>query len=429
MSGRGQRTAAPDTRGTATSAAIGGGASSPPDLAFAFVGTILPDRAEFHGPAYSAAGQLFQRELLGGLAAAGLVPGTVYSFRGQPAFPRGRRLWAAGGSEEIDGMRVRFLPFVNVQPLKPLTAGLSLLAALLVWRWRTRGARHRLIHCVNVHMPPGLITLLAARLAGARISASVLDVFQPGLNVPDRWRWHLDLLLQRHAIRRLDGVMVVSPAIAEDFTRPDQPVCLIEGGVGERWLRPLPARPRPASAPFTAAFAGSLEPINCIRWMLDTMDLLPEEGFRLLLAGDGSLAPEVRERAARDPRVEYRGFLGHEAVREVYAEADVLLCVRRTGQRQQYFFPSKLMEYLASGVPVVTTAIRGVEPELAGVMAPLRDETPAGLAALLRQLAASPPEERQALGARARQLVLREKSWAAQGRKLAALLLGVARAG
>jgi glycosyltransferase involved in cell wall biosynthesis len=80
-------------------------------------------------------------------------------------------------------------------------------------------------------------------------------------------------------------------------------------------------------------------------------------------------------------------------------------------------------------VPVVTTAILGVEPELAAVTAQLRDETPAGLAALLRELAALPPEERQALGGRARQLVLREKSWAAQGRKLAALLLGVARAG
>jgi glycosyltransferase involved in cell wall biosynthesis len=340
------------------------------------------------------------------------------------AFPRGRSLRAAGGTDEVAGARVRFLPYLNVQPLKPLTAGLSLLAALLAWRWRTRGAGRRLIHCMNLHMPPGPFALLAARLTGSRITASVMDVFQPGVNVPDQWKWRVDYRLHRWVIPRLDGLMVVSPAIAEDLAGR-RPVCHLEGGVGRRSAAALPRPPRPPGAPFAMAFAGSLEPINCIGFMLDAMEHLPGPGFRLLVAGDGSLARLVRERAARDARIDYRGLLGFDDVRAMYAEADALLCVRRTGGRREYFFPSKLMEYLASGVPVVATRIRGVEEELGDRVVLLREETPAALAALVRGLASAPREEREALGRRGREHVLAHKTWEAQGRKLAAFLLEV----
>lgn len=413
-----------EARAASSEPTIGAGDRAPSDLAFAFVCTLVPERVEFHGPAYSPAGQMFQRDLLQALAAAGLVAGEVFSFRCMPAFPRGRSLRAAGGEEEVAGARVRFLPYVNVQPLKPLTAGLSLLAALLAWRWRTRGARRRLIHCMNLHMPPGPFALLAARLTGSRLTASLMDVFQPGVNVPDHWKWRVDYLLHRWVIPRLDGVMVVSPAIAEDLAGR-RPVCHIEGGVGSRSLAPLPRPPRTGSGPFVVAFAGSLEPINCIGFLLDTLDHLPGDGFRLLIAGEGSLAGLVRERAARDGRLDYRGLLAFEGVRAMYAEADALLCIRRTGNRREYFFPSKLMEYLASGVPVVTTCIGGVEEELGDRVVLLRDETPAALAALLRDLASTASEERNALGRRGRDYVLRHKTWDAQGRKLAAFLLEV----
>ena len=399
-------------------------AAPPAPIAFALVGSLMPDRSEFRGPAFSPAGQMFQRDLLAALAVAGLPPDVVLSFRGMPSFPRGRVPWSAGATVEVAGFRVRLLPYVNLQPLKPLTAGLALVAALLAWRWRTRGARRRLIHCMNLHMPPGPFALAAARLTGARLTASLMDVFQPGVSVPDRWRWRFDFLLQRLVIPRLDGAMVVSRAIAEDLAG-DRPVCLIEGGVGRGSVEPLPRRPRPEGAPFTLAFAGSLDAVNCIDFLLDTMDHLPA-GFRLLVAGDGILAGKVRERAARDPRVDYRGLLDFSGVRALYAEADALLCIRRTGGVREYYFPSKLMEYLASGVPVVATALGHVAEEYGDGLVLLREETPPALAALLGELAATPAAEREALGRRGRDLVLRGKTWEAQGRKLAAFLRRVA---
>jgi hypothetical protein len=49
----------------------------------------------------------------------------------------------------------------------------------------------------------------------------------------------------------------------------------------------------------------------------------------------------------------------------------------------------------------------------------LREETPEALAARIREIRAIDPAERQRLGLRARDFMLREKTWDRQGERLA----------
>ena len=119
-------------------------------IALAFIGTLIPDQPRYYGPAFNRAGQMFQKELVHGLSRAGLPPAAVYSVEPTEAFPRGRQLLVGKGRiVRVDGLTVILLPYVNIQPLKPITAGLSVLVALLLWGWRHRRQR-RLVHCVNL---------------------------------------------------------------------------------------------------------------------------------------------------------------------------------------------------------------------------------------------------------------------------------------
>ena len=85
----------------------------------------------------------------------------------------------------------------------------------------------------------------------------------------------------------------------------------------------------------------------------------------------------------------------------------------------EYFFPSKMMEYLASGVPVISTCTGHVEEEFGTFTYLLKDETPRALADLLEQVAALDPCERQVTGARSRSYMSANKTWEAQTEKLA----------
>jgi glycosyltransferase involved in cell wall biosynthesis len=118
--------------------------------------------------------------------------------------------------------------------------------------------------------------------------------------------------------------------------------------------------------------------------------------------------------------VSFRGFLSFEEVVDLYRSADLLLNARLTkAMDTRYFFPSKLMELLASGTPVLSTCTGHVEAEYGHVLYLLREETPEALAARIQEIRAIDPAERRGLGARARDFMLREKTWDRQGERLA----------
>jgi glycosyltransferase involved in cell wall biosynthesis len=169
--------------------------------------------------------------------------------------------------------------------------------------------------------------------------------------------------------------------------------------------------------------AGSLHVLNGIEEMLAAMRLLPGTAFRLRIAGVGPLAERVREAQARDPRIEYLGGLPFEQVLDLYASADVLLNVRLTKTIDtRYYFPSKTMECLASGVPVITTCPGNVREEFAGLAYLLEEETPEELARVIADVAALPREAREARGHAAHEFMATHRTWAVQGRRIVEFL-------
>jgi glycosyltransferase involved in cell wall biosynthesis len=395
-----------------------------PDPAFAFIGVVVPDDSRFHGPAFNRAAQMFQEGLLDGLADAGFPHESVFSFEPTPAYPRGKRIFGVSGVlESRGGGSVRLLPFVNVQPLKWLTAGFSVMGALGAWTWRHRG-QPRVMHCVNLTMPPGVFVWAIARLTRTKLLVSVLDVFKPGALVPDTFLRRLDFGLQRWLMPRFDGIMVVSKAIADDFV-PDRRVCRIEGGISADTFSTgrVPSGAETVAdqsvRPFRIVLAGSLEPYNGVEIALKAMTSLPAS-VELVVAGTGSLVDAVKAAAERDPRISYSGFVPFTEVVDLYHSADLLLNLRLTRAIDtRYFFPSKLMELLASGTPVLSTCTGHVEQEYGHVLYLLQEETPEGLTRRIMELAGLAARERQELGERARKFMLAEKTWQKQGQKLA----------
>jgi glycosyltransferase involved in cell wall biosynthesis len=179
--------------------------------------------------------------------------------------------------------------------------------------------------------------------------------------------------------------------------------------------------------PFVMVAAGSLDVANGISLMLAAMKLIPKSNVTLRIAGSGPLLAEVIEAAAADPRIEYVGYLPFREVLSLYTQADLLLNIRITKTiSTRYFFPSKLMEYLASGTAVVTTRTGSVATEFADAAIFLDQESPEALASLLTATASMDPRQLDEIGRRARNQMITRKTWAAQGRKVADYLRAIA---
>lgn len=179
-------------------------------------------------------------------------------------------------------------------------------------------------------------------------------------------------------------------------------------------LSRFPLRP---TAPAAGAeplllFVGRLVEKKGVGDLLTALALLRDAGhpMRLRIVGGGELEPALRQQVGAlelDARIDFHGPASQEEiVARHLAEADLFVLpaiVAADGDRDG--LPTTLVEAMACGVPVITTAIPGIDEatphEVAGLLTPPGD--PAALAAtLLTALTDKATTARRARTARAR---------------------------
>jgi glycosyltransferase involved in cell wall biosynthesis len=354
---------------------------------FFYLGTVIPDCPPYNGKAFSRAGNLAQLGLLRGLASIGSAPSRILTQRPLESFPGSRTLFVRKQCTELEtGQIAELIPFFNLPIIRPIMVGLYVFITLIRWSRKLPRGSHKLVFTFNLTEPSGLFTLIASRLIGARAIAWINDINLPGETVPGNWMRRLDFWLHKKIMPRFDGLVVVNKNIAKDFAPNSRFIC-IDGGVRSQIVYAPNVQNNVCQSRtfFCIVAAGSLDDQNGIAEILDAFALLKEPFYKLKIAGAGPLKGRIQEAQLKDPRIEYCGYLDHEQIQELYQSADLLINMRLSNRiKTPYFFPSKLLEYMASGTPVITTFSEHIQEQYSNFVFILKDETPEGLANMIR---------------------------------------------
>jgi glycosyltransferase involved in cell wall biosynthesis len=104
-------------------------------------------------------------------------------------------------------------------------------------------------------------------------------------------------------------------------------------------------------------------------------------------------------------------------------EATLLVNPRPTHEEfVKYSFPSKTMEYMASGTPVLTTILPGMPKEYHPYVFLLEDESAEGICRKLKEVMSLSDEDLFRKGSEARKFVLEQKNNVIQGKKILDML-------
>lgn len=147
------------------------------------------------------------------------------------------------------------------------------------------------------------------------------------------------------------------------------------------------------------------------------------EGFRkaaipntqLHFYGTGELEPWLAEVNREDPAVRYMGCVTNEEIVRIQSRAALLVNPRPSGNDFcKYSFPSKTIEYMASGTPVLLTKLPGIPEEYFHYTYTIEPETPEGVCNALTEIFRSSRQQRDQFGSRAREFVSTQKNCDAQ---------------
>jgi glycosyltransferase involved in cell wall biosynthesis len=209
-------------------------------------------------------------------------------------------------------------------------------------------------------------------------------------------------VVERAAERRAH-LLLAEPAYAARF-REHHPVVPN--------LAPVPAQVRPPDDP-RAVYVGHLTRARGAEELVATARLLAADGIGVDLVGHADAATTaLLERAQHDGVLRWHGFLPLADAREVASGAGAGLSLLHDLPNYRHSQPSKVVDYLALGVPVVTTplprAVDLVDASGGGVVVPFGN-APAAAEAVRRLV--RDPDRRRRLGAAGHRHARRHLDW------------------
>lgn len=114
----------------------------------------------------------------------------------------------------------------------------------------------------------------------------------------------------------------------------------------------------------TIFYSGLINERYGILVLLEAFSKIDQPNYRLVICGEGAARNAVVYASKKDNRIIYKGQLPRKAVLELQKEATLLVNPRQPVEEYtKYSFPSKIMEYYASGTPVLMYKLLGIPEE------------------------------------------------------------------
>lgn len=259
--------------------------------------------------------------------------------------------------------------------------------------------------------------LLAARIRGIRCVGIVMDLpdmFRNGRKLYTAWgNW---------VISHCTDYIVLTEHMNTYINPTGKPYVVLEGQADITMSQREPSLAM-KEAPRVVLYAGGVSREYGAEIMTEGFRLANLPNAQLHVYGPGDYIEELQRIAEKDPRVFYGGMLLSSQVEEKEQQATLLINPRPTHEEfVKYSFPSKTMEYMASGTPALTTRIPGIPKDYEPHLYFIDEETTEGVARALTEALSHSDAELFDKGLAAREFILTTRNNVIQAGKILEML-------
>lgn len=173
----------------------------------------------------------------------------------------------------------------------------------------------------------------------------------------------------------------------------------------------------------TILYTGTLARRYGIINLLDAFDAIKDSNYRLWICGEGDSRNEIEKRKKSDARIKYFGQLRYNQILTLQKKATVLVNPRTSeGDFTKYSFPSKTMEYLASGTPCITYRLQGIPEEYFQYCFIVKNENIEGLKEMIIDVCEKDQLELNEIGRKASLFIQKNKNPIAQVKRISEMI-------
>lgn len=388
-----------------------------------FLGSVIKSEecTRFLGP--SVAGNKMQLGILKGLKRLHNDI-TVVTEIPIATFPRESKIFIRSSNIEIaDGMFAKVVPFFNIIILKQLT--MIICAFFLLFEWAVKNRKEeKIIITFNPFPYISIPAIVVSKIFKLKVICIFADPPIDAIkrNLLGKTAKYFERKSTEKRIKQYDGIVALNKKAVEKYA-PKTKYVLVDGGFdindkprnqpGGQWLN------YSEGDVIDIIFSGGLYEYNGLINLINAFKTIKNDRLRLSIYGEGPLKEFVVKSSQKDSRVVYCGNVSNNDMLIIQQKAGILINPRPINEPiSVYTFPSKMIEYMLSGTPVVTTKLNGLTPEYLKNVFVIEDNSIVEIAKAIETVISLKKEQLIEKANEARAFIINNKTWEIQSKKI-----------
>lgn len=398
-------------------------------MKFCMIGSLLPQEVfdklvEKSKGKPSNAPMNFQLSFAKGLAQNGEEL-TVISFPTVATFPNGPSMYLGKNRYTLDfGTDIRCPAIINLPIVKQAHIFLKTYFYLKKWFKENKNEEKSVI--LYSDFPPYATACRLACKGEKNTKCTLFMTDLPTLSLLPHKKTITNMLvckmdkIRENNYKSFESYILLTEYMSEKMGIQNKPYIVVEG-FSDPDVNPFTTE---KSQKKVIMYSGALSDVHDPTLMVEGF-LKCDTDAELWIFGSGAKEKIVTDAAEKDSRIKYFGKVSREEVLRKQKEAHLLLSIKSSEDEfTKLAFPSKILEYMISGTPVMSTRVEGIPNEYFDYVFAVDDETPEGIAQRMKEVIELSAQELAEKGSQSKRFAAEEKNCQKQTQKIIDFLKG-----
>lgn len=330
-----------------------------------------------------------------------------------------KRIWRTSKYSE-NGVHYKYLGFINIPILKHLVIGISIFFNILKWNKKFKDREKLIVYDASyVSVIPFII--FANMITKCKTIGIFSDIYDYMASVTTKnisngkFKKNVRKLMKK-CYNHTNGYVFLSEQMNKLINLNNKPYTIVEGIVDSNTKN---INTKNKSSKFIIMYAGALREEYGLKILINGYHKFANNNSELWIYGDGDYSKKIINAAKKDSRIKFFGKVNNIEILQKEKEANVLINPRPTKlEFTQYSFPSKIMEYMNSGTPVLTTKLPTIPKEYKNYLFFIDKETEEGICNSIFEISKMGNDELVNYGKKTKMFIESNKSEKIQVKKI-----------
>lgn len=376
----------------------------------------------------SPAPHIFDTSLLKGIKEDKNIKIKVLSFPSIATYPGSKKIFLINKREKLfPGFAIRWLPFINLPFIKQITFSFSTLLFCFVWLFKNRKKKEKQIVMYTTYFPIAIPIVFSSKIFNCKCTTIITDIPEHlFLNQKKAFKkllifYALYTKMTIFAQSRFDKYVFLTSEMNTLINKKRKPFIILEGICDPKLFDNFLLERK--SKKKVVMYAGALNKKLGIALLLEVFNEIREQEIEFWIFGSGDFEDEIARIATINNQIKFFGKVDRDTVLKYERRATLLINIRDTSEDfTKYSFPSKTIEYMCSGTPLLTSKLAGIPEEYYEYVYTIKSLDKTIIRDEIIRIISKDPSELCEFGKSASHFVKSKKNYLIQSAKIVALL-------